>query len=122
VVVRALRAAVVRADGEGGGMTDAPDEPAEDAGSAPSALTDEEYALALQVWAGRTDAQLATAWGTSEAAVRERITTAAFRVPGPGTARARLTRYVRGEQDTATEAAHRASPVWYLVDRERRAA
>jgi hypothetical protein len=60
--------------------------------------------------------------GTSEAAVRARITAAAFRVPGPGTARARLTRYVRGEQDTATEAAHRASPVWYLVDSERRAA
>jgi hypothetical protein len=98
------------------------DAPTEDAGSAAPALTDEEMVLAWNVWAGASDAQLAAALGTTPTEVRDRITAAAFRVPGPGTARARLTRYVRGEQDTATEAAHRASPVWYLVDSERRAA
>jgi hypothetical protein len=100
-------------------VTDAPEEPTEP--SAP-ALTDDEQALAWQVWAGASDAQLAVALGTTPTEVRDRITAAAFRVPGPGTARARLTRYVRGQRDTAATHTHRTSPVWYLVDPERRAA
>lgn len=99
----------------------ADDEPAEGE-PPPRVLTVAERRLAELVYAARTDAQMARTLRCGEADVRAQLVALAFTLPGPGTARARIVRYVRGERDAALAQLARDLPLPWLVDLGRRAA
>lgn len=88
----------------------------------PLVLTPSERELAELVYQARSDAQMADALHVRVRDVRKRLARLGLRLPGPGTARARIVRCMRGERDAANRQVQRDMPLPWLVDSERRAA
>lgn len=73
-------------------------------------LTPRQQVVAALVADGYSRREMAAMLAISPHTVREHVAHIAMRLDGPGTARGRICRYVRGQRDAALRAANQSTP------------
>lgn len=74
-------------------------------------LTEQQRVVAELYVDGLSRAEMATALSLSPHTIRRHVEDIALSLPGPGTVRARITRYVRGRRDAALQRDHQRTPM-----------